>query len=148
MKKRLAQALLALSLVGGGAWWTHTTYITPEEVQSPDDPNSGYLFDDTTAVMIQVAREWVEEHHPGVKFIYNSGVRTEEHNQSVGGVPTSSHSVTCYCAVDIAARSDYERAVIIEALWLVGFRRIGIGRTFIHVDRDPNKNSPRVWHYY
>ncbi|MDR1975579.1 MAG: peptidase M15 [Campylobacteraceae bacterium] len=69
----------------------------------------------------------------GCKFIITSGCRCEKHNTKVGGVENSAH-LKGY-AVDIAL-PQIDRVVIILAL-RKEFNRIGIGKTFIHVDIDP-----------
>jgi hypothetical protein len=51
-------------------------------------------------------------------------------------------------AADIACSGSRERFHMVRALLGVGFDRIGIGRTFIHVDNDPAKSEDVIWHYY
>ncbi|MBI9110108.1 D-Ala-D-Ala carboxypeptidase family metallohydrolase [Maridesulfovibrio ferrireducens] len=84
----------------------------------------------------------------GVPFTINSGFRCPEHNADIGSKPTSSH-VGGY-AVDIATGNGPERAAILKGLIMAGFERIGIAKSFIHVDIDPDKlNSwgPVTWVY-
>jgi len=83
----------------------------------------------------------------GVPFVITSGYRCEAHNRRVGGKPNSAH--TRGYAADIAASSSWQRAIVVEALFRVGFRRIGIDfkRGFVHVDCDPEKPKPRLWGY-
>jgi uncharacterized protein YcbK (DUF882 family) len=83
----------------------------------------------------------------GVPFHINSGSRCETHNKSreVGGSATSSHLVGW--AADIRVLTDYEYFRVLASLLSVGFKRIGLGETFIHVDRDPIKNPERTWTY-
>lgn len=97
---------------------------------------------DDFLVMLDRARELA-----GVPFVITSGFRCEKHNREVGGKPDSAH--TRGYAADIAVRDSRTRALIVEALFRVGFRRIGIDfkRGFIHVDCDPTKPSPRLWGY-
>ena len=82
----------------------------------------------------------------GVAFVITSGYRCEEHNRKVGGVPKSSHVKGL--AADIHCPTSSRRWRIIEALIKAGFKRIGIGETFIHVDKDPHKPMPIMWTYY
>lgn len=80
----------------------------------------------------------------------NSGTRCKEHNRQEGGSETSSHLISVMgfsTAVDIQCRDALERGVLLVALVEAGFRRIGIGDTFLHTDIDPTKNSPRIWRY-
>lgn len=84
--------------------------------------------------------------HSDTPYRLTSAFRTVEHEYSKGRDGTSSH--TKGLAVDIAATSDHERSLIIEGLIKAGFSRIGIGKTFIHVDDDPDKDQNVIWHYY
>lgn len=77
-------------------------------------------------------------------FILNSAYRCEKHNAKVGGSKTSSH-MKGY-AVDIRVTSSANRFKILNALLAVGFNRIGIYKTFIHVDVDPDKPANVVWY--
>lgn len=81
----------------------------------------------------------------GVPFTVTSGFRCETHNKNVGGVENSSH-VFGY-AVDIKASSSMEREKVLNGLIKAGFDRIGIAKTFIHVDVDPNKPKGVCWLY-
>lgn len=78
-------------------------------------------------------------------MIVTSGYRTEEHNDEVGGVDGSAH--TGGYAVDIACRTSRLRFLIIQAALDVGISRIGIARTFIHLDTDPSKPVQVAWLY-
>lgn len=80
----------------------------------------------------------------GIPFKINSGRRCVKHNESCGGSKNSSHLRGL--AVDIACISDQTRWVIIRSLIQAGFTRIGVAKTFIHVDVDPTKPSA-VWFY-
>jgi hypothetical protein len=63
----------------------------------------------------------------------------------VGGSENSSHLRGF--AADIHVASNSTRYVILEALLNVGFNRIGIADTFIHVDADPIKTKNVIWTY-
>lgn len=76
----------------------------------------------------------------GVPFKINCGCRCDKHNNEVGGVKDSSHKNGL--AVDISALNDKDRYMIFGALFLVGFRRILIYDSFIHVDIDLSKVNP------
>lgn len=78
-------------------------------------------------------------------FSITSGMRCEPHNQESGGRPNSSH-LTGWAA-DIAVTNSGKRFEVLQALIEAGFTRIGVARTFIHADCDPDK-APRVcWLY-
>ena len=81
----------------------------------------------------------------GFPFIVNSGLRTTERNQQVGGSPTSSHLIGH--AADLACTDSGRRFIMLSALRRAGFTRIGIGRTFIHCDTDPTKPDSLIWLY-
>jgi zinc D-Ala-D-Ala carboxypeptidase len=81
-----------------------------------------------------------------VKFVINSGYRCPTYNITAGGVDGSSH--TKGLAADIRALSDFEYFSIVEVLINTGFRRIGFGDGYIHVDNDISKPFFRGWTYY
>jgi len=72
-----------------------------------------------------------------------SGYRCSEHNQKVGGSPTSSHLIGM--AADIEVVSDAHRYQLVQALIRVGITRIGVYKNFIHCDIDQAKNQNRLW---
>lgn len=80
----------------------------------------------------------------GTPFSLTSAYRCPKHNKAVGGVPTSAH--TRGYAVDIRCVDSHSRFVILQALLEVGFRRIELAPTWIHVDNDPDK--PRDVAFY
>ena len=67
----------------------------------------------------------------GVPFVITSGYRCEVHNKAVGSTSTNHTSGK---AADIAATSNTIRGKILRGLYLAGFQRIGIAKTFIHCD--------------
>ena len=115
------------------------------EFDSPDEVGSGSNMDATFLEMLDDARGWA-----GIPFKITSGFRTPSHNAYVGGVQSglkskgSSHLFGY--AADIACTSGAAREIILNSLIEAGFRRIGIAKTFIHADNDPDKN-PSVWLY-
>ena len=81
----------------------------------------------------------------GIPFIITSAWRSPEHNKKVGGTPNSSHLKGL--AVDIVADDSRKRFTILQALIAAGFTRIGIAKTFIHVDGDTEKDPRVTWLY-
>jgi len=81
----------------------------------------------------------------GMPFIINSAYRSPEHNAKIGGRPNSSHIKGL--AVDISVKDSRTRFIILDALIKVGFNRIGIADTFIHVDLDIDKSNKVIWTY-
>lgn len=80
-----------------------------------------------------------------VPFILTSAFRCSAHNAEVGGSESSSHLAGL--AVDIKCTDAWTRCKILSALFAEGFNRIGIGKTFIHVDDDMTKPTGVVWLY-
>tara|TARA_B100000497_G_scaffold73221_1_gene82160 strand:+ start:600 stop:923 length:324 start_codon:yes stop_codon:yes gene_type:complete len=80
----------------------------------------------------------------GIPFIINSAYRSPEHPLSIKN-PSSSHIKGL--AVDIKATDSTTRFKIVKALVEVGFKRIGIADTFIHVDLDLDKTQNVIWTY-
>jgi zinc D-Ala-D-Ala carboxypeptidase len=113
--------------------------FTLDEFDSPDHKGSGINMQQSFLVLLDQARDIA-----GTPFKITSGYRTAEHNAKVGGVPNSSH--TKGYAADIAITSSLQRYIILNALLKVGFDRVGIADSFLHVDNDPEK-SKAVWTY-
>jgi len=90
--------------------------------------------------MLNVARELA-----GVPFIITSSYRDAETNAKAGGKPNSAHLRGN--AVDISCTSSCNRMVIIDALIIAGFNRIGIAKTFIHCDIDELLPQDVMWLY-
>ena len=95
--------------------------------------NKNFLF------VLDEAREFA-----GIPFVINSAYRSPNHPLSVKN-PSSSHIKGL--AVDIKANDNATRFKIVEALIRVGFTRIGIADTFIHVDLDFDKRQNIIWTY-
>ena len=95
--------------------------------------NKNFLF------VLDEAREFA-----GIPFIINSAYRSPDHPLSIKN-PSSSHIKGL--AVDIKATDSKTRFKIVKALIEVGFTRIGIADTFIHVDLDLDKTQDVIWTY-
>jgi len=115
-------------------------YFNYEEFDSPDIQGSGQLMDPELLDMIDKAREIY-----GKPIRVNSGYRTENHNRKVGGVDSSSHLKGL--AIDVACVRSNDRFEMLTALIEVGFNRIGVASTFIHVDIDKGKSQNVIWTY-
>ena len=98
-----------------------------------DNMSKEFLF------VLDEAREFA-----GIPFIINSAYRSPEHPLSIKN-PNSSHIKGL--AVDIKATDSVTRFKIVKALIQVGFTRIGIADTFIHVDLDLDKTQNVIWTY-
>lgn len=95
--------------------------------------NKDFLF------VLDEAREFA-----GIPFVINSAYRSPNHPLSIKN-PSSSHIKGL--AVDIKATDNATRFKIVEALISVGFTRIGIADTFVHVDLDFDKRQNIIWTY-
>lgn len=115
-------------------------YFNYEEFDSPDIQGSGQLMDPELLDMIDKAREIY-----GKPIRVTSGYRTEDHNRKVGGVDSSSHLKGL--AIDVACVRSKDRFEMLTALIKVGFNRIGVASTFIHVDIDKGKSQNVIWTY-
>lgn len=78
-----------------------------------------------------------------VPFKVTSAVRCKTYNVKIRGRKNSAHLTGN--AVDIRCTDSSKRFLIIDALLRVGFNRIGIYDTFIHVDNDDTKPARVVW---
>lgn len=84
-------------------------------------------------------------HMAGKPWKVNSAYRCAAHNKAVGGVAGSSH--TKGYAVDISATSSQKRFEIVSNAMKAGINRIGIGKTFVHLDTDPTKAGNVIFLY-
>ena len=82
--------------------------------------------------------------YAGIPFAINSAYRSPTHPLSIKN-PTSSHITGL--AVDISVKDSKTRFKILDALIAVGFTRIGIANSFIHVDLDFDKSQNVIWTY-
>ena len=78
-----------------------------------------------------------------VPFRINSGYRCESHDAALGG--KGNH--TTGWAADIACSASLDRFRLVKSLLEVGFSRIGIGKTFLHVDDVDGKPPEVIWLY-
>jgi zinc D-Ala-D-Ala carboxypeptidase len=101
--------------------------------------NIEYKMDVNFLAKLDEAREYAN-----IPFIVNSAYRSPDHLLSISN-PTSSHLKGL--AVDISAKDSRTRFLILDALFMVGFNRIGIAGTFIHVDLDYDKSQNVIWTY-
>lgn len=89
---------------------------------------------------LDAAREFAD-----VPFSISSGYRCVEHNKTVGGKSNSAHIRGL--AVDIRCSDSLNRGLILDALYNIGFDRVGVNKDFIHVDTDETLPAPRTWLY-
>lgn len=126
---------IKIAMKGNYEYFTDRDFKTANPSCSIDDMDKAFMY------RLDKAREFA-----GVPFIVNSAYRTVEHEHKMGRDGTSSH--TKGLAVDISVTSSRNRYHILRGLLKVGFTRIGIGETFIHVDGDDDKAQKVIWDYY
>ena len=145
-----------LSLVLGGAFVLYRLLNKPKQTgktsvqidtsafDSPDAVGSGACIDPGLIFMLQQLEQ--KTGYPIFSWI-NSGVRTPYWNRKVGGVSNSSHEIPNCKAVDIKASSIAVRNKLVYMAREVGFKRIGVGTTFVHLDIGGNKSQNVAWGY-
>lgn len=79
-------------------------------------------------------------------IIINSGRRGPKANAAAGGVPNSEHLTGQ--GVDLACPESRERFLLVDAAIKAGFRRIGIGKNFVHVGVSKELAQDVIWTYY
>ena len=81
----------------------------------------------------------------GIPIVINSGCRCKTHNKMVGGADDSAHVEGL--AVDIRCLASQTRYKLLDKIFKINFARVGIAKTFIHVDIDFTKSQEVVWLY-
>lgn len=115
-----------------------------DEFDSPLQEGSGQLMSNELITMLDDARDLA-----GVTFKITSGYRVESDIQRLkkAGYKVSAKSSHLKgLAADIACDNS-TRFKILDSLLKVGFNRIGIANSFIHVDIDPDKTPFTIWTY-
>jgi len=108
------------------------------EFDSPDAAGSGSKMQPEFLSKLDAARGIAN-----IPFRVNSGFRTIAHNKAVGGETNSSH--TKGWAADLSYKSGSEGYRILKALLDAGFTRIGVYKTWIHADCDPDLPAQVIW---
>jgi zinc D-Ala-D-Ala carboxypeptidase len=115
-----------------------------DEFDSPLQEGSGQLMSNELITMLDDARDLA-----GVSFKITSGFRVESDIQRLkkAGYKVSAKSSHLKgLAADIACDNS-TRFKILDSLLKVGFNRIGIANSFIHVDIDSDKTPFTIWTY-
>jgi uncharacterized protein YcbK (DUF882 family) len=115
-------------------------YFDSDEFDSPDSPGSGIKMNLDFVKKLDLLRTTL-----GFPLKINSGWRTPEHNIAIKGEPNSAH-LDGYAA-DISANSSNTRYLIVSYAIRMGFNRIGIGNTFVHLDSHPTLPHEVIWLY-
>lgn len=81
----------------------------------------------------------------GFPIVVNSAFRSKSYEKKNGRTGTSSHCKGV--AFDLRCYDSKLRAIMVRNAFRVGFNRIGISDSFIHVDCDSDKLNPCIWLY-
>lgn len=114
-------------------------YFTENELQKVS--SSPAHFNTESLKRLDRAREIA-----GIPFVITSAYRSPEYEASKGRSGTSAH--TMGRAFDIACTTPRNRWKIVHAAIAAGFTRIGIGKSFVHVDDSQIHSQCQIWHYY
>lgn len=82
----------------------------------------------------------------GIPLVLTCAYRSKAWEKAHGRTGNSAH--TRGLAVDIRCNASDTRYRIVMAAVCFGFKRIGIGKNFIHLDLDPSLPQGVIWHYY
>ena len=116
-------------------------YFSEAEMQRCTPPCSLQQMNQQTLNKADLARQIA-----GIPFVVNCAYRSREYDLSKGRNGNSAH--TRGRALDFRCNDSGNRFKMVDALYAAGFRRIGIGKTFIHADDDPTLPQNVMWHYY
>ena len=114
-------------------------YFSPKEFNCDGVPCMDKM-NPELLVMLDTARDLAS-----IPFTITSSWRSKEKNQAIKGAKNSAHLRGF--AVDIACNNSVERFIMVNALINVGFKRVGIANTFLHVDNDPSLAEGVIWLY-
>ena len=85
----------------------------------------------------------------GFPLHINSGYRCPEYNRTLkDAVSDSAH--TYGLAFDISCSDGDKRFRIVEGALAIGFKRVGVGKSFVHLDTGSQQTghpAPRIWTY-
>lgn len=82
----------------------------------------------------------------GIPLVLNCAYRSVAYEKKKGRSGNSAH--TRGLAVDIRCNTSANRYKIIRAALECGISRIGVGKTFVHLDSDPSLVQGVIWDYY
>ena len=115
-------------------------YFTEQEFERLTPSCSLQDMEQSTMDMLDKARDIA-----GIPFVLNCAYRSREWDLARKRTGNSAH--TRGMAVDIKCTWSANRYKIISALLAVGFKRIGIAKTFVHVDNDPSLPQCVIFDY-
>lgn len=120
--------------------WKRVKFFKAAEFDSKDLPGSGMRMDADFVYRLDMLRMLC-----GFALVVNSGFRTPAHNAAVGGKSNSAHLKGL--AADIQVADSHQRFEVKRLALMLGFKRIGNGATFVHLDLDPLLPQNVEWNY-
>lgn len=81
----------------------------------------------------------------GRPMVITSGARCRAHNAAIGGSVGSMHLRGL--AADVSMHPGKARWEFLRLAFALGFRGIGVGRSFVHLDMRPEPLDEAVWIY-
>ena len=121
--------------------WEGIKHFSAAEFDSPDVPGSGDLMNIEFVKLLDQLRDRV-----GFPLHITSGYRTPAHNATLGkAVDGSAHTQGVAC--DIAISTSGERFAVVFWALEIGIKRVGMARTFVHLDMDFGKPQRVLWLY-
>ena len=115
-------------------------YFNDKEFECPCCHKGANLMDATLLHILDTVREEL-----GRPLRLTSAYRCPKHNEEVKGSPNSAHLDGK--AVDISCSNSNLRMVLICLFVAHGIKRIGIAKTFIHIDVDDTLPQSVMWLY-
>ena len=118
-------------------------YFSEQEFRKCDPPcDRESMEQDFLDVMDDIRRK------ARIPLVINCAYRSREYDKKKGRSGNSAH--TQGLAVDIRCNTSENRLKIVKAALECGITRIGIGKTFIHIDMGERVGLPAnvMWHYY
>lgn len=116
-------------------------YFSPKEFKACTPPCDISQMDAGFLALLDEVRETA-----GIPLVLNCAYRSKEWEKKQGRSGNSAH--TRGKAVDIRCNTSANRYKIVRAALLCGVCRIGVGKTFVHLDNDKTLPQGVIWDYY
>jgi len=111
-----------------------------------DDIEPGWFSEHLHPILKRHLREL--QKRMGFVLTVTSGYRHPEHNLDVGGVEDSEHTYDPAEGVDILCKRSVTRYKMLEHIFEMKIKRIGLGKDFIHIGIAEDKPQEVAWTYY
>lgn len=118
-------------------------YFSESEFRKCDPPCDINDMDGHFLATLDAVRE-----RAGIPLVLNCAYRSQAYDKKKGRSGNSAH--TYGLAVDFRCNTSANRLKIVKAALECGITRIGIGKTFVHIDMGERVGLPAncMWHYY